>query len=132
MGKPAMLYFSERPVNPNKIDLDQIERLKEFRQETYKSALVGSFSTPREFEHRLLRDLVSLIRSLRERHPKRNIIHSSAKSEDPRDLLSALIVTMLQPAMAAGLPEGDAGKIYEQIVSHYSRLNPGFEPVLLD
>ena len=39
-----MLYFSSRPIDPNKIDLKQQRKLKGFKAATYKKALVGSFS----------------------------------------------------------------------------------------
>src|SRR6266480_2220457 len=43
-GKPAMLYFSSRPIDPNKIDLKQHRKLKSFKDTTYKEALTGRFS----------------------------------------------------------------------------------------
>jgi len=43
-GKPAMLYFSTRAIDPTKIDVKQLKGLKAFKQETYKRALVGSFA----------------------------------------------------------------------------------------
>jgi hypothetical protein len=43
--KPAMLYFSSRPVDPNKIDFKQHKKLRQFKNETYKTALVGGFSS---------------------------------------------------------------------------------------
>src|SRR5215203_5083794 len=43
-GKPTMLYFSSRPIDPNKIDLKQQKRLRAFKAATYATALVGNFS----------------------------------------------------------------------------------------
>ena len=40
--KPALLYFSNRPIDPGKIDLKQHRKLKAFKDETYRQALVGS------------------------------------------------------------------------------------------
>ena len=31
-GKPVMLYFSHVPVDPNTVDLKQVERLRTFKQ----------------------------------------------------------------------------------------------------
>src|SRR5437867_1242988 len=42
-GKPALLYFSRRPIDPNEIDPKQLKKLKSFKHATYKRALVGSF-----------------------------------------------------------------------------------------
>jgi hypothetical protein len=64
-GKPAMLYFSSRPVDPNKIDLKQQRKLRQFKAETYKTALVGGFASTAELHGRLLRDLVNQVRQMR-------------------------------------------------------------------
>jgi hypothetical protein len=42
--KPALLYFSDRPTAPSGIDLKQLRKLKDFKDSTYKNALVGRFS----------------------------------------------------------------------------------------
>lgn len=71
-GKPAMLYFSSRPVDPNKIDLRQQKKLRQFKAETYKTALVGGFSSPSELHNTLLRDLTNQVRQMRSgRRPRR-------------------------------------------------------------
>jgi nucleoside 2-deoxyribosyltransferase len=66
-GKPVMLYFSARPIDPNKIDLEQQVKLKKFKEDTFKKALVGKFTDFAELHRILLRDLVKLVRSLRSR-----------------------------------------------------------------
>lgn len=33
-SKPAMLYFSSRPINPNKVDPKQFKKLRQFKDET--------------------------------------------------------------------------------------------------
>src|SRR2546422_8668652 len=40
-GKPALLYFSSRPIDPNKIDLTQFKKLKTFKAATYEKAPTG-------------------------------------------------------------------------------------------
>lgn len=64
-GKPVMLYFSARAVDPTKIDIDQHQKLTRFKEETYKNALVGKFRDPSELRQILLRDLVHLVRSIK-------------------------------------------------------------------
>jgi hypothetical protein len=64
-GKPAMLYFSSRPVNPNRIDLAQIRRLRKFKDATYRTALVGGFTSTEELKSTLLRDLSARVRQMR-------------------------------------------------------------------
>jgi hypothetical protein len=63
--KPAMLYFSSRSVNPSKIDPKQLEQLREFKTETYKKALVGSFGSVEELQRALARDLMNQVRVLK-------------------------------------------------------------------
>ena len=63
-GKPAMLYFSHRPIDPNRIDLKQHKKLREFEAETLKTALVGSFTGLDDLRHTLLRHLLSEVRQL--------------------------------------------------------------------
>jgi hypothetical protein len=64
-GKPALLYFSSRPIDPNKIDLTQHKKLKRFKDATYKKALTGGFSSVDELRRTLLRDLMSQVRELK-------------------------------------------------------------------
>lgn len=63
--KPAMLYFSSRPVSPAKIDTKQLEQLREFKTETYKKALAGSFASVEELRQALARDLMNQVRALK-------------------------------------------------------------------
>ena len=70
-GKPAMLYFSRRPIDPNRIDLTQHAALREFRAETYRTALVGEFADEFSLHASLLRDLMSQVRMLKPRRRRR-------------------------------------------------------------
>ena len=64
-GKPALLYFSNKPVGPNSIDAKQNKRLIAFKEATCKNALVGSFESVEELRQIVSRHLLSEIRSLR-------------------------------------------------------------------
>src|SRR4051794_629311 len=55
-GKPTLLYFSSRPVDPNRIDLNQLQRLQGFKDATYLRALTGTFSGLDELRSLLARD----------------------------------------------------------------------------
>lgn len=48
-GKPAMLYFSSRPVAPQSVDYNQYEAVKRFREECSRKGLVESFDDPQGF-----------------------------------------------------------------------------------
>ena len=69
--RPAMLYFSSRPINPSAIDLKQFKKLKVFKTNTYKTALVGSFTTTHELKQTLLRHLLDQVRALKAAGPKK-------------------------------------------------------------
>jgi hypothetical protein len=64
-GKPALLYFSTRPVDPNLIDLRQQRRLRKFQEQTYRQSLVGTFNQLHDLRQTLVRDLMHLVRDLR-------------------------------------------------------------------
>ena len=68
-GKPALLYFSSRLIDPNKIDIKQHRTLKRFKDATYKMAFVGGFSTVDVLRQTLLRDLLSQVRELNASRP---------------------------------------------------------------
>jgi len=70
-ARPALLYFSSRPIDPNKIDLKQHRKLRSFKDATYKKALTGGFSRVDELRQTLLRDLLSQVRELNARRPSR-------------------------------------------------------------
>lgn len=67
--KPALLYFSHRLIDPAKIDIGQYERLKEFKDSTFKTALTGMFTSVEDLRHRLLRDLTRQVRQIKQ-HPR--------------------------------------------------------------
>jgi hypothetical protein len=65
-GKPVMLYFSGVEIAPNKIDLEQIEKLKQFKEKTYPKGLVESYRKSIEFRDKFSRHLEMKIRELQE------------------------------------------------------------------
>jgi hypothetical protein len=69
-AKPAMLYFSHRPVDPNAIDLKQHQKLRSFKAATYKNSLTGSFTSLDDLRQKLIRDLLGEVRKLK---PKRRV-----------------------------------------------------------
>ncbi len=56
-GKPAMLYFSSQPVVMDTVDLDQIQRLKEFKQSCQSRGLYESYDSHAEFKGKFYRHL---------------------------------------------------------------------------
>lgn len=68
--KPALLYFSNRPIDPNKIDLKQHRKLRAFKKATCSRALIGLFASVDELRATLLRDLMSQIRAMKPERPR--------------------------------------------------------------
>lgn len=52
-GKPAMLYFSSKPVVPESIDPEQYKKVQDFKQKCYSKGLVESFDSTIDFENKL-------------------------------------------------------------------------------
>jgi|GEM_PF-626240 len=69
-GKPTLLYFSSRPIDPNRIDLRENKKLRTFRASIHKKALIGSFNGVDELRQSLLRDLVRQVRELKASRPR--------------------------------------------------------------
>lgn len=70
-GKPGLLYFSSRPIDPNRIDLKQHKKLRAFKAATYKKALTGGFKSIEDLFRILQRDLTRQVRELKAIKPTR-------------------------------------------------------------
>ncbi|MCR5879153.1 DUF4062 domain-containing protein [Phenylobacterium sp. J367] len=66
-GKPVMLYFSRIPVDPETIDLEQVEKLKKFKKNTYPQGLVESYKSLTDFREKISRQLELKVRELQRR-----------------------------------------------------------------
>jgi DnaB-like helicase N terminal domain len=84
-GKPTLLYFSARPIDPHKIDLRQQRKLRKFQEQTLLKALVGTFNQLHELRQTLIRDLVHQVRDI-----KSNRMPATATSEMFEHRLAAL------------------------------------------
>jgi len=65
-GKPVMLYFSKRGMDPSEIEIDQLISLNEFKTEIYNSALIENYSSLVEFRDKLSRQLEIKIREFKD------------------------------------------------------------------
>jgi hypothetical protein len=77
-GKPTMLYFSRRPIDPNRIDLRQHRKLREFKATTRTTALTGEFDSIAALREMLLRNLTETMRMLK-RRPRQDKIERLAR-----------------------------------------------------
>lgn len=57
LGKPVMLYFSNAPIPPDKMDADQFGKVQELKRWAFDQGIVGTYDNLSEFRTRLLRDL---------------------------------------------------------------------------
>lgn len=63
-GKRVMLYFSQANQNPEKIDIEQLARLRTFKKQTFPNALVESYGDQVEFKEKLSKQLEIQLRNL--------------------------------------------------------------------
>lgn len=88
-GKPVMLYFSQAKQDPEKIELEQLQKLREFKKKTFPKALVESYSTQIEFRDKLAKQIEIRLRTL-----------IAEQSEDLSTALNAKPVTDIQLGFA--------------------------------
>ncbi len=65
--KPALLYFSNRPIEPGKLDLEQHQKLREFKADTYTKSLCGGFNRLEDAKPMILRDMTAQMRLMKPR-----------------------------------------------------------------
>jgi len=63
-GKPTMLYFSNRQINPGKIDEEQYKAVKNLKKEYQKIGLTHSFDSSDDFHSQFQRQLPLLINNM--------------------------------------------------------------------
>lgn len=66
-GKPVLLYFSNAPVMPESVDLEQYKKLKEFKEVCFKEGLVDTYDSVEQLREKLNRHLVNVARDLQGR-----------------------------------------------------------------
>ncbi|HEY8035402.1 MAG TPA: hypothetical protein VIF37_07430 [Methylobacter sp.] len=59
-----MLYFSKVGIDPDTLDLPQLERLMEFKKKTYPNGLVETYKTIVEFKDKLSKQIELKVRDL--------------------------------------------------------------------
>ena len=63
-GKPIMLYFSKVGIDPERLDLDQIRKLNDFKKKTYPNSLTESYKSHLDFRDKFSKQLELKIRDL--------------------------------------------------------------------
>ena len=63
-GKLVMLYFSQAKQDLDKVDLDQLSKLREFKRKTFPKALIETYADPIEFHDKLSKQIDIQLRGL--------------------------------------------------------------------
>lgn len=63
-NKPVMLYFSETPISPNRIDIEQFTALKKFKDEMRLKGLTESYLDLTDFRNKFTRQLSIILNNL--------------------------------------------------------------------
>ncbi len=61
LGKPTMLYFSNTPVSPKKLDRDQYDSLNLFKEWAMRNGLIENYDSYEEFKTKFRRQLQQTI-----------------------------------------------------------------------
>ena len=56
-GKPAMIYFSSRPVELDSVDLEQYNKVKEVRKKWQQQGLIEAYDNTEQFRQKLAKQL---------------------------------------------------------------------------
>lgn len=63
-GNPVMLYYSDAPVQPSKIDKDQLERLEQFKKSIRDKGIQEQYASVEELKIKLSRQLTIVTRGI--------------------------------------------------------------------
>jgi hypothetical protein len=119
-GKPVLLYFSAKPVNPNQVDWDQLRRVREFRTQLEKIALVAEFDSPADLQIKLTGHLHDRVRRLRSQ--PREIPPQVSTAPDPPAPSQPQPVQQLKPEARERLDAKALDELYEAYWTRFSEL----------
>lgn len=98
--KPVMLYYSDAPVQPSKLDKAQHDKLEEFKKTIRNKGIQEQYSTIDELKTKLSRHLTIIIRGLSVGTVVGPSVVKEAK-ESTKPIAAKLAVKALNPAKAA-------------------------------
>ena len=85
-GKPVMMYFSNAPVPPRDLDLNELARLREYRTQHYPQGLIEQYSSIQEFRDKFTRQMSAKIMEMAANDAKRQ----SAEAETTGDTIEGV------------------------------------------
>lgn len=131
-NKPAMIYFSSEPIDPNKIDLDQKKKLDEFKTKIEKIALIESYDSIDDLKEKIDRQLTKVIKdifinpkSIVDIHSTENLpkLKDSKKQEDKTNPLLNKSLLLLSDIENKLVPKTTAENIFfDFLYSIYNNL----------
>jgi hypothetical protein len=119
-GKPIMLYFSKVEIDPDKIEIGQIEKLKEFKEKTYPKGLVENYRKVIEFRDKFSKQLELKIRDIQqsEASGKVPLLLEFLSVDEGKPAGSTLTCSYVAPVVAdySSVPPADQAKVAEFVV----------------
>jgi hypothetical protein len=85
--KPALVYFSSVPISPSEIDIEQYQKLLEFKKLARTKGLLGEFSTLEELGVKLH---AALTRTVDRLNMTSNVSHVEVKAKDRSSAVEAV------------------------------------------
>jgi len=107
LGKPVMLYFSNAPVEPGKLDHDQYQRLIAFKERAQQLGLIETFDSSATFRDKFRRQLPLTLRDnpyLRDSAFARGMVRGLAEPTSRNEALSDDAKNLLRAAVQS--PDG--------------------------
>lgn len=124
-GKPALLYFSSRQIDPGQVDLDQLKRVRELRSRLEQVALISQFSSPAELESRLTRHLLEHVRRLSSDSSAAGAANGARPAEPPRGAPPSPVPAGPLDARALGMLYIDYWEAFTDALRHsHLRVRP--------
>jgi hypothetical protein len=93
--KPVLLYFSSRSISPENIDLNQLEKLKQFKLECKNFGLISEYESIEELRTKLMKDISFTVENLQNRFGFIPRIGMSETNENPVKKISKKIFIFL-------------------------------------
>jgi hypothetical protein len=83
--KPVILYFCDRPVNPDSLEINELTRLRGFKETARKSGLYGTFASHDDLRRSLLRAINRHVTKLHEE----DVVESATEAtKDNKDAIA--------------------------------------------
>jgi hypothetical protein len=90
-GRPVMLYFSQTPIDPDKIDLEQFTVLRQFKEKMRLKGLTESYSGIADFRQKFGRQLGINLQYLSGDEKKKTAVAATVGSKAIKDVIPAVI-----------------------------------------